>query len=103
MYASSSEASRGVSSCSTIRSAAAISPMRGASRLVTRSAAARPAPFSLPPVSGCGSALPPAAAIRSASRAASGVRTSTNFSELRSMNSCVLLSAISLPRPITIR
>src|SRR5580704_7446165 len=97
MYASSSEASRGVSSCSTMLSAAAICPIRGASRLLTRRAGAWPsAVFS-------GSALPPAAATRPARVAASGERTSTYFSELRSMKSCVLVSASSLPRPITIR
>ena len=86
-----------MSSCRTIRFAAAISPIRGASRPVTLSAAARP------PAGSCGMALPPSAAIRSASPSASGERTSTDFSELRSMNSCVVQSAISFPLPITIR
>ena len=49
-----------------------------------------------------GTALPSSAAIRSASALASGERTSTDLSELRSMNSCVVESAISFPLPITI-
>ena len=95
-----------MSSCSTIRLAAAISPMRGAASPVTRStaAAAPGSPGASGPLSGGGSvALPPSAASRLASRSASGERTSTYFSELCSMNCWVLLSAMSLPRPITTR
>jgi hypothetical protein len=103
MNAPSSEAS-GVSSCSTIDADAASSPIRGASRPVTVSS---PAPFSAPltaPLSAAPRAtFPPAAAIISASRSASGVRTRTDLSVLRAMTSSVLASVMSLPRPMTIR
>ena len=46
---------------------------------------------------------PPAAVISSAAAPRSGVRTRTDRSELRWMNSCVEELAISLPRPMTIR
>ena len=46
---------------------------------------------------------PPSAEISPASRAASGVRTRTDFSVPREITSAVLAAAISLPRPITIR
>ena len=98
MNASSSDPARGVSSCSTTDAAAAISPIRAAGIPVTVSAAAPP--------SGCSAAsvtLPPAAVIAWASRAGSGVRTSTDCTVLLATNSCVLQAAMSLPRPITIR
>src|SRR5580704_3644294 len=58
--------------------------------------------FPLPGASS-GWMVPPAETISLPSRSASGVRTSTDRSELLWMNSLVLLSAISLPRPMTIR
>src|SRR5262245_5861168 len=91
MKASSSDASCGVSSCNTSPSRAAISPIRAASRPVTVMASS--------PV--C--TLPPSAAMSAASFSASGDLTSTDFSELRSMNSSVVQSAMSRPRPMTMR
>ena len=114
MNASSSEASLGVSSYSTTDADAASSPIRGAGRPVTiMLAAPRPHPgwrprgrapvvddfvawsrgrwprgrrLRRPPAA----MTPPAAVISSASRSGSGVRTSTDRSELRWMNSCVV-------------
>src|SRR5579863_245452 len=99
MNASSSEGSWGVSSCSTSASDAASSPMRGAGSPVTTMA---PSPVPLP-VPLPSRTVPPSASMSSRSRAWAGVRTSTERSELRWMNSWVEVSAISRPRPITTR
>src|SRR5579863_7271220 len=99
MNASSSEGSWGVSSCSTSASDAASSPIRGAGSPVTTMA---PSPVLLP-VPLPSRTVPPSASMSSRSRAWAGVRTSTERSELRWMNSWVEVSAISRPRPITTR
>ncbi len=85
-----------MSSCRTIPPAAASSPIRGASIPVTLS------PAGCVPLVSCFT-TPPSVVISSLSRSACGDRTSTDRSELRSMNSWVGESAISLPLPITIR
>ena len=46
---------------------------------------------------------PPARRMAATSASGWGVRTRTACTELRSMNSATLQSAMSLPRPITIR
>jgi len=70
MNASSSEGSRGVSSCSTTEADAASSPIRGAASPVT----------TRPPSSSV--TAPPSHVMSSRSRSASGERTKTERSEL---------------------
>ena len=100
MNASSSEGSLGVSSCRTSDADAASSPIRGAGRPVTIMPSS---PFLSSTERAAVCTAPPSAVISSRSRSASGDLTSTDRSELRSMNSSVEESAISAPRPITMR
>ena len=92
MNASSSEARTAVSSCSRMPSLKARSPT--CSVLMPRTSTA--------PSSSVLTVAPLAARARS-SWSADGVRTRTDVPDDRAMKSCIVQSAISLPRPMTIR
>ena len=92
MKAASSEARTTVSSCSRTPCSNAMSPTCAATRPDTISAPSAPL-----------TALPPASATALASRSGWGVATRTVCPELRAMNSSMVHSASSWPRPITIR
>ena len=92
MKASSSDACCGVSSWSAIPAAAAASPTCSGVSPWT-SSAPRSAAVNVTPG-------PPSS---TRSRSSSGERTTTTFCEARATKSSTLVSAISLPRPITIR
>ena len=92
MNASSSEARAGARWCSAMPLASARSPIR---------ASGRPRTSRSPPPGWV--TVPPAAVAARASASGCGVRTSTAWPVPRAMNSAMLQSAMSLPRPITIR
>ena len=74
--------------------AKAMSPIRSSVRPLTSSSPGWPSPAL--------AVAPPAAATARASASGCGVRTRTVWAELRAMNSAMLQSAMSRPRPITI-
>ena len=93
MKAASSEARTTVSSCNRTPWSNAMSPTWAAISPLMVSAP------SVPP----GMTVPPASATALASCSAWGVETRTVWPELRAMNSSMVQSASSWPRPITIR
>ena len=92
MKAASSEARTTVSSCSRTQCSNARSPTWAATSPDTISVPLSPL-----------TALPPASATALASWSPCGVATRTVWPELRAMNSSMVQSASSRPRPITIR